>query len=60
MIAQWLVTGSAGVALLLGVLHLYFTYVGDKLHPRDQALLAQMKQTRLVIAQQHLERVDRF
>ena len=50
MIAQWLIAASAGIVLLLGVLHLCFTYAGNKLHPRDAALMDQMKQVRLVIA----------
>ena len=50
MIAGWLVAASAAITIALGLLHLYFTYVGNKLHPREPALIEQMKQVRLVIA----------
>ena len=50
MNAGWLVAASAAITIALGLLHLYFTYVGNKLHPRDAALMEQMKQVQLVIA----------
>jgi len=38
--------------LLLGMLHLAYTYFGDKLYPREAALLAQLKTTSPVISRQ--------
>lgn len=35
---------SAGVILALGVLHLWFTFYGNKRHPRDVALQARMRE----------------
>lgn len=40
--AQYLVAASALVIFALGALHLLFTFVGTKLQPRDQTLLARM------------------
>ena len=48
--APWLIAASAAVMTALGCLHLYFTYRGNKLQPRDAALMEQMKSGRLVIA----------
>ena len=48
--APWLVASSAAIMLLLGLLHLAFTYQGNKLQPRDPAAMAHMKSSRLVIA----------
>ena len=39
-----LIAASALVILVLGVLHLVFTYGGRKFHPRDTALEAGMKE----------------
>ena len=52
MPAQILVTISAGIIMLLGLLHLAYTYFGDKLHPSDTALLRQLKTTSPVISRQ--------
>ncbi len=52
MAAQLLVITSAAIIMLLGVLHLVFTYVGDKLHPRDADLLSRLKTTAPVISRQ--------
>lgn len=38
--------------MLLGLLHLAFTYLGDKLHPRDADLLERLKTTSPVITRQ--------
>jgi len=38
--------------MLLGIMHLAFTYFGDKLHPSNSALLAQLKSTPPVISRQ--------
>ena len=42
MQAAWLVAASAGVILVLGLVHLLYTFHGPKLLPRDAALQAQM------------------
>src|SRR5215475_4625391 len=39
-----LVTASAAIILLLGVVHLRYTFLGGKLFPRDAALTARMKE----------------
>jgi hypothetical protein len=52
MLAQALILASAGIVMLLGLAHLAYTYVGDKLHPRDADLLARMKTTSPVISRQ--------
>lgn len=52
MPAQILVAISAGIIMLLGLLHLAYTYFGDKLHPRDADLLARLKTTSPVITRQ--------
>ncbi|WP_047527775.1 LIC_13387 family protein [Pseudomonas sp. 11/12A] len=52
MLAQILITISAGLIMLLGLVHLAYTYFGDKLHPRDTDLLARLKTTSPVISRQ--------
>jgi hypothetical protein len=52
MLAQTLVTLSAAIVMALGLAHLAYTYFGDKLHPRDKGLLAQLKTTSPVISRQ--------
>lgn len=52
MAAQLLVITSAAIIMLLGVLHLAYTYVGDKLHSRDADLLSRLKSTAPVISRQ--------
>ena len=52
MLAQTLVTISAAIMTVLGLMHLAYTYFSDKLHPRDTDLLAQLKTTSLVISRQ--------
>ena len=39
-----LVAGSALIVLLMGLLHLRYTFHGTKLHPRDPQLIAAMRQ----------------
>lgn len=39
-----LMSASAGVILLLGLAHLLFTFRGQRLHPRDAAVMAAMQQ----------------
>jgi hypothetical protein len=43
-IASYLLAAAAFIILSLGTLHLLFTFHGDKLHPRDPALIASMKE----------------
>jgi len=41
--ASFFITLSAAIALLLGLVHLLYTFHGSKLHPRDPDLIARMK-----------------
>lgn len=41
--APALITASAAIILLLGLVHLLYTFHGRKLHPRDDELEARMK-----------------
>jgi hypothetical protein len=50
MVAQLMVLASAGIALVLGVLHLVHTFSGPALLPRDRALQARMREVSLVIS----------
>lgn len=50
MLAQIFVTLSAGIIMLLGLVHLAFARFGIKLHPRDKDLLERMKTTSPVIS----------
>lgn len=52
MLAQIFVTVSAGIIMLLGLVHLAFTHFGIKLHPRDDELLERMKTSSPVISRQ--------
>lgn len=42
-IAPWLMAASSAVILLLGVIHLLYTFRGNKLHPRDAELETSMQ-----------------
>ena len=48
-LAVWLIAISAAILLFLGVVHLLYTFRGRKLHPRDPALEAAMKQDHPVL-----------
>lgn len=52
MVAIAFMTLSALVVLMLGVLHLIYTFSGPKLTPRDPALQARMNEIHLVITRQ--------
>jgi hypothetical protein len=52
MTAQIFVAISAGIVMLLGLVHLAYTCFGDKLHPRDAGLLARTSTTSPVITRQ--------
>jgi hypothetical protein len=47
-----LVAASAAIILLLGVIHLLYTFRGNKLHPRDSALEARLKEVSPVITRE--------
>jgi len=52
MLASTLVAASAGIVLLFGSIHLLYTLHGNKLHPRDPAVMAVMQQTHPVVTRQ--------
>ena len=52
MIAKILMVASAGIFLMLGVLHLAYTFSGSKLTPRDPALQVSMSQISPVITRE--------
>ena len=47
-----LMTASAAVMVLLGVLHLFYTFIGNKLHPRDAELRTRLEQGSPMISRQ--------
>ena len=49
-LAPALVAASSAIVLFLGLLHLLYTFRGPKLHPRDAALAARMKEVSPVIS----------
>lgn len=51
-LASSLVAASAAIILLLGLLHLFYTFHGTKLHPRDPQLIAKLKEVSPVITRQ--------
>ena len=50
--ASALVAASSAIILSLGCIHLMYTFRGTKLHPRDSALLARMKEVSPVISRE--------
>jgi len=50
--AQILILLSAGIILMLGVIHLAYTFRGSKFAPRDPALQVSMSQTSPVITRE--------
>lgn len=50
--ASALIAVSAAIILLLGSAHLLFTFRGPKLHPRDAALAARMREVSPVLTRQ--------
>lgn len=52
MLATALMTTSAAIVLLLGSIHLLYTFVGNRLMPRDPALVAQMDAVHPVLTRQ--------
>jgi hypothetical protein len=51
-LAASLVAASAGIIFLLGLVHLVYTFRGTKLHPRDAALEARLKEVSPVISRE--------
>lgn len=51
-LAPSLVATSAAILLLLGLIHLLYTFSGSKLHPRDAALETSMKAVSPVLTQE--------
>ena len=43
---------SAAIMVLLGALHLFYTFTGNKLHPRDAELRTRLEQVSPVISRQ--------
>lgn len=52
MTAQLLICASAAIVLLLGTLHLLYTFATNKFQPRNPALAEQMRQVAPVISGQ--------
>ncbi len=51
-LASALLAASAAIILLLGLAHLLYTFHGTKLHPRDEALAASMRQVSPMLTRQ--------
>jgi hypothetical protein len=51
-IAPWLVAASAAIILMLGLIHLLYTFRGSKLQPRDSALQARMQEVSPVLTRE--------
>lgn len=51
-VSPLLITASAVIPLVLGALHLFYTFRGRKLFPRDDELIEGMKRTTLVITRE--------
>ena len=52
MFAAFFVAASAAIILVLGLIHLTYTFYGPKLHPRDSALKAQLMVVSLKISRE--------
>jgi hypothetical protein len=52
VLASSLVTASALVILLLGLVHLLYTFHGTKLHPRDPQLTVALKEANPILTRQ--------
>ena len=49
MLDSYFIAAGAVIALVLGLIHLLYTYSGNKLHPRDEALKARMQEVSPVL-----------
>jgi hypothetical protein len=47
-----LIAASAAIIFTLGALHLWYTFRGNKLHPRDPELRAKLEQAPMVLTRQ--------
>ena len=52
IVAPWLVAGSSAIVLVLGLMHLLYTFYGPKLLPRDRELQVRMQEVSPVITRQ--------
>lgn len=52
MLPSVLIAASAAIIFTLGALHLWYTFRGNKLHPRDPELRARLEQVPLVLTRQ--------
>lgn len=52
MLPSYFIAASAAIALLLGLVHLLYTFRGAKLDPRDAALKARMQEVPLVLTRE--------
>jgi hypothetical protein len=52
VVAPSLIAASAAIILLLGLIHLLYTFRGNKLHPRDAQLEQRMREVSPVITRQ--------
>jgi hypothetical protein len=52
LLPSTLVAASAAVVFLLGALHFFYTFTGNKLHPRDAELRTRLEQVSPVISRQ--------
>jgi len=50
--AQSLIVASAAIILVLGCIHLLYTFNGNRLHPRDAGLLAKMQEESPMLTRQ--------
>ena len=49
---MWMMLASAAIILVLGVIHLVYTFYGNKLTPRDPALQAAMRKASPVLTRE--------
>ena len=52
ILPPFLIAGSAAIIILLGLIHLLYTFAGPKLFPRDRELQVRMQEVSLVITPQ--------
>ena len=52
LLASTLMAASAAVIFLLGALHLFYTFTGNKFHPHDAELRTRLEQVSPVISRQ--------
>ena len=52
VLAPSLIAASAAIILLLGLIHLVYTFSGTKLHPRDAALQARLNEVSPIITRE--------